>query len=54
MQSEEILKNIIEQNNRTIKALIAEIAEIREKKRRFQSMLRDLRWEKRMAKRRAA
>jgi len=54
MQTEESLRTIIAQYDYTIKALKEKIMEIRAKKRQYQSILRDMRWERKMARRRAS
>ena len=54
MQTESSLRAIIEQYDQTIKALKEEITEIRAKKKQYQNILRDMRWEKKMARRKAS
>lgn len=54
MQTEESLRAIIDKYDKTIKALKEEITEIRAKKKQYQSILRDIRWEKKMARRKAS
>jgi predicted DNA-binding ribbon-helix-helix protein len=54
MQAEENLKKIIEQHNITIKALKARIDKVRHEKKNYQAMLRDLRWEKKKARKKVA
>jgi hypothetical protein len=54
MQTEESLRAIIQQHDRSIKALKEEIAEIRAKKKKYQAILRDIRWEKKQARRQAS
>jgi len=54
MQTEESLRTIIQQYDNTIKALKEKIMEIRAKKKQYQAILRDIRWEKKIARRRAS
>ena len=54
MQTEESLRAIIEKYDQTIKALKDKIAEVRAKKKQYQVILRDIRWEKKMARRKAS
>ena len=54
MQTEESLRAIIEQYDNSIKALKEKIGEIRAKKKQYQAVLRDMRWEKKQARRKAS
>jgi hypothetical protein len=54
MQTEESLRAIIEQYDNSIKALKEKIVEIRDKKKQYQAVLRDIRWEKKIARRKAS
>ncbi len=54
MKTEESLRAIIERHDQTIKELKEKVAEIRAKKKKYQAILRDIRWEKKQARRKAS
>ena len=54
MQGEEYLRTIIARHNRAIKRLEERIAGIRVKKKKYQVILRDMRWERKQARKKAS
>lgn len=54
MRTEDELRGIIKQQSVTLKALKTEIAKFRDEKKKYQAMLKDLRWQKKRAAKKVA